>query len=201
MDVIIIFNGLGNQMSQYAFYLNKKNISKSTRFIFSKKSRTIHNGYELDRVFGIKYHDSLINKFLYLTFRVAGYKKHAFISKSAIRFLNFLGVKIINENDDYDFKPQYLRSSKGIKFYVGGWHSEKYFMAIKDTILKTFQFNPENIGIEINKHTIHLMGMVSSQNEKNDAETVAWICLPDATEVINDLKVDEENESTEVFEF
>ncbi|HXB28502.1 MAG TPA: alpha-1,2-fucosyltransferase [Puia sp.] len=148
MDVIIIFNGLGNQMSQYAFYLNKKNISKSTRFLFSKKSNNIHNGYELDRVFGIKYHDSLINKFLYLTFRIAGYKKYAFISKPAIRFLNFLGIKIINENDDYDFKSEYLRPSKGIKFYVGGWHSEKYFMAIKDTILKTFQFNPENIGIK-----------------------------------------------------
>ena len=148
MDVIIVFNGLGNQMSQYSFYLNKKNISKSTRFIFSKKSRTIHNGYELDRVFGIKYHDSLINKFLYLTFRIAGYKNHAFISKPVIRFLNFIGIKIINENDDYDFKPEYLRPSKGIKFYVGGWHSEKYFVAIKDTILKTFQFNPGNIGIE-----------------------------------------------------
>ncbi len=148
MDVIIIFNGLGNQMSQYAFYLNKKNISKSTRFLFSKKSKNIHNGYELDRVFGIKYHDSLINKFLYLIFRVAGYKKYAFISKPAIRSLNFLGIKIINENDDYNFKPEYLRPSKGIKFYVGGWHSEKYFMAIKDAILKTFQFNSENIGVK-----------------------------------------------------
>ena len=63
MDVIIIFNGLGNQMSQYAFYLNKRNISKSTRFLYSKKSNNIHNGYELDRVFGIKYHDTPINKF------------------------------------------------------------------------------------------------------------------------------------------
>jgi Glycosyl transferase family 11 len=148
MDVIIIFNGLGNQMSQYAFYLNKKNISKSTRFLFSKKSNNIHNGYELDRVFGIKYHDSLFNKFLYLIFRVAGYKKHAFISKPAIQFLNYLGIKIINENDDYDFKSEYLRTSKGIKFYVGGWHSEKYFIDIKDIILNTFQFNLQNVGME-----------------------------------------------------
>ena len=75
MDVIVIFNGLGNQMSQYAFYLNKKRISKSTRFLFSKKSNKIHNGYELDSVFGIKYHDSIINKILYLIFLAAGYKK------------------------------------------------------------------------------------------------------------------------------
>ena len=38
--------------------------------------------------------------------------------------------------------------SRGIKFYVGGWHSEKYFADIKDTILNTFQFNLENIGKE-----------------------------------------------------
>lgn len=78
MDVIVIFNGLGNQMSQYAFYLNKKRISKSTRFLFSKKSTKIHNGYELDNVFGIKYHDTYINKLLYIFFLAAGYKKSAF---------------------------------------------------------------------------------------------------------------------------
>jgi hypothetical protein len=148
MDVIVVFNGLGNQMSQYAFYLNKRKISKSTRFLFSRKSINIHNGYELERVFGIKYHDSLVNKFLFLIFRVAGYKKHRFISNPVVRILNFLGIEIINENDDYEFKSEYLRPSRGIKFYAGGWHSEKYFIDIKDTILNTFQFNLQNIGME-----------------------------------------------------
>jgi len=148
MDVVIIFNGLGNQMSQYAFYLKKKKLSKSTRFLFSKKSQKIHNGYELDNVFGIKYYDSLINKVLYLIFRIVDYKKFTFISKPIIRIFNFLGIVIINENDDYNFKPNYLQSSRGIKFYVGGWHSEKYFVDIRDTILNTFQFNFENIGKE-----------------------------------------------------
>ena len=115
MDVVIIFNGLGNQMSQYAFYLEKKKISKSTRFIFSKKSRKIHNGYEFDKVFGIKYYDSLINKILYLIFIITGYKKFTFISKPIIRIFNFLGLIIINENDDYNFKPDYLQSSPGNK--------------------------------------------------------------------------------------
>lgn len=146
MDVILIFNGLGNQMSQYAFYLKKKKLSKSTRFLFSKKSKKIHNGYELDNVFGIKYYDSLINKILYLIFRIVDYKKFTLISKPIIRILNFFGIIIINENDDYNFKPEYLQSSKGIRFYVGGWHSEKYFIDIKDTILNTFQFDFENIG-------------------------------------------------------
>jgi Glycosyl transferase family 11 len=148
MDVIILFNGLGNQMSQYAFYLNKKRISESTRFLFSKKSIKIHNGFELGNVFGIKYNENAIDKFLYFIFRIVSYKKYTSISKPIIRILNLLGVTIVNENDDYNFKPEYLQPSKGIKFYVGGWHSEKYFVDIRDTILNTFKFNSENVGEE-----------------------------------------------------
>jgi hypothetical protein len=148
MDVILIFNGLGNQMSQYAFYLNKKRISDSTRFIFSKKSSKNHNGYELDSVFGIEYHDSIMNKILYLIYRIAGYKKFVIISGPIIRILNMMGITIVCENDDYNFKPEYLRPSRGIKFYVGGWHSEKYFIDIKDTIQKTFHFRLQNLGNE-----------------------------------------------------
>jgi hypothetical protein len=148
MDVVVIFNGLGNQMSQYAFYLSKANVSKSTRFLFSKKSNKIHNGYELNSVFGIEYNDSLINKVLYFIFRVAGYKKFPFISGPVIRILNFLGISIVNENDDYNFKPEYLLPSKGLKFYVGGWHSEKYFLSVKDRVRNAFEFNLNNIGKE-----------------------------------------------------
>ncbi len=145
MDVVVIFNGLGNQMSQYAFYLEKKKISKSTRFLFSKKSKNIHNGFELEKVFGIKHHDALFNKLLYLIYITLSYEKFGFISKPFITLLNLIGIRIVNENDDYDFNPDYLKSSRGIKFYVGGWHSEKYFADIKDTIQKVFQFNPDKI--------------------------------------------------------
>jgi hypothetical protein len=145
MDVVVIFNGLGNQMSQYALYLEKKKISKSTRYLFSKKSKNIHNGFELEKVFGIKYYEPLINKFLYLIFIMLDYKKFSRISKPFIRLLNSLGISIISENDDYNFNPDYLKPSRGIKFYVGGWHSEKYFSDIKDTIEKVFEFNPDKI--------------------------------------------------------
>jgi Glycosyl transferase family 11 len=148
MDVVLIFNGLGNQMSQYAFYLHKRKISNSTRFLFSKKSSKIHNGYELDSVFGIKNHDSLSSKILYLIFSIVGYKKYTWISKPVIGIFNFMGIAIINENDDYNFKPEYLQPSRGIKFYVGGWHSEKYFIDIKDQVLNAFQFHEEKMGKE-----------------------------------------------------
>jgi hypothetical protein len=142
----MLFNGLGNQMSQYAFYLNKKRISRSTRFMFSKKSQQIHNGYELENVFGIKYYDALTNKILYFIFNIIEYKKFTIISKPIIRLFKLVGIGVVNENEDYNFKAENLNSSKGLKFYVGGWHSEKYFVDIKDTILNTFQFKLKNLG-------------------------------------------------------
>lgn len=159
MDVIIIFNGLGNQMSQYAFF-QRKNFFNTSRFIFSKKSNNVHNGYELDNVFRIKYHDSLINKALYLIFSIAGYRKFAAISKPASRILKWFGVTIIYENDDYNFKPEYLLPSKGIRFYVGGWHSEKYFIDVQDMVLKTFHFNLENIG----KKNLEVLNQIKKSN-------------------------------------
>ena len=51
MDVIVLSNGLGNQMSQYAFYLQKKSYNNSTYFISFCND---HNGLELDKVFKIK---------------------------------------------------------------------------------------------------------------------------------------------------
>ena len=55
MDIVLIFNGLGNQMSQYAFYLAKKKRNPKTKFLHYPDWGTYqHNGYELDKIFGIR---------------------------------------------------------------------------------------------------------------------------------------------------
>jgi len=149
MDVILIFNGLGNQMSQYAFFLKKRQVCSSVRFIFERKSKKIHNGYELDKVFGIKQKTTFFNKLLYYIYLTVGYKKLRFISKPIIRLLNLLGIAIYNENDNYAFQPELMRPSHGVKFYEGGWHSEKYFKDIKDQVFEAFQFDIARIG-EVN---------------------------------------------------
>lgn len=146
MDVILIFNGLGNQMSQYAFYLKKKQTSGSARFIFEKKSKKVHNGYELDSVFGIKEQDTVANKTLYYIYLALGYRKLRFVTQPIIRLLNLLGFSAFNENDNYAFQPELLPPSSGVKFYVGGWHSEKYFRDIKEKVLNAFQFDTAKLG-------------------------------------------------------
>ncbi|MHA4807816.1 alpha-1,2-fucosyltransferase, partial [Flavitalea flava] len=53
---------------------------------------------------------------------------------------------LFEENDNYNFQPEFLQSSSGIKFYLGGWHSEKYFRDIKDRVQQAFQFDSSKIG-------------------------------------------------------
>lgn len=140
MDVIVICNGLGNQMSQYAFYLEKKRIDPTTRFIYDKKSWNDHNGYELDAVFGISYRDSLRNQFLFFLFRILGIKKYPSVTKYLIKTLNILGISLIEETRNYDYSAQLMKPKGGIRFFYGGWHSEKYFLQSKDMILDRYQF-------------------------------------------------------------
>jgi hypothetical protein len=141
MDVVIIFNGLGNQMSQYAFYLQKKNVDKSTYFIPFCRD---HNGLELNSVFKIETKEAFIQKMLYILFRVLLTDKVKIISYPVKLVLNLLNCKIVKENFDYNYKKDYSQPSRGITFYYGGWHTEKYFFESKNTILKTFEFEEYN---------------------------------------------------------
>lgn len=140
MDIVIICNGLGNQMSQYAFFLQKKSINKSTRFMFDRRSAGAHNGYELCRIFGIDFKETFSDKLLFLLFRILEIKKIPVLSKPLIGILNFLGMRIVREKENYDFDESNMNHSRGIRFYFGGWHSEKYFKSNKSQILDAFDF-------------------------------------------------------------
>jgi hypothetical protein len=144
MDVVLIFNGLGNQMSQYAFYLQKKNIDKSTRFMFDKRSGGTHNGYELERVFNIGYKEGFYDSVLFLLFRILCVKKYPAFSKPVLKFLNLIGISLVEESENYDFDEKFLKPSKGIRFLYGGWHSEKYFYSNKNQVLETFKLNVDD---------------------------------------------------------
>lgn len=64
MDVVIVFNGLGNQMSQYAFFLSKKKFVKSCRYLYFT-SGCSHNGSELDKLFNVRFPQTFFNRFLH----------------------------------------------------------------------------------------------------------------------------------------
>lgn len=140
MDVVVIFNGLGNQMSQYAFYLQKKEIDNSTYTISFCND---HNGLEIDSLFNLRWQEKIMNKFLYLLFRLMITKRLKLFSSPLQTLLKLIGCRIINENYDYDFNAKYLVPSTGITFYFGGWHNEKYFIGVKDSVKSAFHFTKE----------------------------------------------------------
>lgn len=137
MNVIIVFNGLGNQMSQYAFYLQHKKNNKSTYFI---PFCSDHNGLELESVFGVDCKASFSQRIFYLLFRILLTDKMKWVSSPIQKILHLFNCSIVKENFDYNFKSEYLKPSKGITFYYGGWHTEKYFVGAKDIVDEVFEF-------------------------------------------------------------
>ncbi len=142
MDVVLIFNGLGNQMSQYAFYLAKRERNSHCVAVFNYHSRKEHNGFELGDIFGIYLNKNLKSRILQLICRI--YTSTRFSKIKGV--MRLLGVRIINETPNYDYTPKMLNPypALGINFYEGGWHSEKYFVAQKNEVKSIFRFPPIN---------------------------------------------------------
>ena len=74
MEYIVILNGLGNQMSQYAFYLKKKKHNNNIKYIINSNE---HNGFELNKLFNLNLSYSILP---YILFRILAAKKFNTIS-------------------------------------------------------------------------------------------------------------------------
>lgn len=136
MNVILLFNGLGNQMSQYAFYLAKSQKELTVIPMYYYNEGLSHNGYELDRIFSIRTNNSFLHHWLKSFFI-------KYLQKGKVFNFSQKFVRIIEEPKDYEFNEDlFSKRSLGINFYWGGWHSEKYFKNIEPKIREVFTFNP-----------------------------------------------------------
>ena len=144
MDVVLIFNGLGNQMSQYAFYLAKKRYNKNTTCIYYN-SIAQHNGFELDRLFGIILPQGKRENQYYIIFKEL--IKQSIYIKVIRKLLNLFHIISINsENINYHFDQRKLIKGKALlNFYFGGWHSYKYVEIVEKEIKSLFVFNQKLI--------------------------------------------------------
>lgn len=153
--IIRITGGIGNQMFQYALklkfdYLLQQNNLIDTRYY---EINSVHNGYELDRVFGInadKYNGKLKP--------IA--ETHPFFYKLCFKFgIRFLkSRKRLTEIRTGFFSNVFYFDSD--KCYLDGyWQSEEYFNDIEAEVRKIFKF-PEFIETE----NVKLMKTISGQN-------------------------------------
>ncbi|SDK81065.1 Glycosyl transferase family 11 [Pedobacter sp. ok626] len=134
MKIVKFLGGLGNQMFQYAFYLSlRKNFNNVKADISNFKNYTLHQGFELNRIFNIdldlasSFSIDLYNihnrKWMYRKLRsILGLKKAYFI-----------------EAEEFQYRPQ-IYQNVAPTYYDGYWQNENYFSDIEGQLRKAFEF-------------------------------------------------------------
>lgn len=130
----LVFNGgLGNQMFQYAFYLQLKKRHPLDIFLFDiEQAQTCHNGFELNKIFHCDCYNNTRN-----------YRRLK-------RYLPNLSDKfyIVKQAHSLEFDNGLMRTSHLLTRYEGFWQSEKYFFPIEQTVRESFSFNIELLNNE-----------------------------------------------------
>ena len=137
MDVILVYNGLGNQMSQYALYLKKKTMGQKVSCVFKN---TAHNGIELNRLFGINIENSILSPFYSFLVLVFSYTKFGPFLDFVKRILDLFCIKGIMESGDYTYHPEVLERKSGLIIVAGGWHHYRYLDNIEEKIRDIYKF-------------------------------------------------------------
>ena len=139
---IILSGGLGNQMFQYALYMALKEKKINVKLDISLYYLTnMHNGFELEKCFGINEAIIKYNKWHLLKLRFALKYK----------------LKSVVFSDSLCFNKEVFNTS--CKYVNGNWQSEKYFMQIENMIRDKFVF--QNIDAENRKIAIEMANSTS----------------------------------------
>jgi hypothetical protein len=72
---------------------------------------------------------------------------------------------------------------------------------IKEALHDFGHINTLTVDVKLEDNVVHLTGNVSSEEQKDDAETIAWMCMPDAVNVINNIIIGGGSEYKEELEF
>ena len=125
MRLIKMIGGLGNQMFIYAFYLQMRKRFPGTRIDLSDmRHYHAHNGYELDRVFGIS-------------------DREFCIAKPLKKVLEFLFFKVILERKQNLETMEAFTKSYAYPFlyFKGFYQSERFFKDVEDEVRQAFAFD------------------------------------------------------------
>lgn len=151
MMVVCFGDGLGNQMFQYAFFYSLKEKYPSSRikmdinYIYGP---IMHNGFELDSVFGIEREECVHAEALiladYFPQHLKRYIPINFLHK--IRRVLFGNKKtFIVQEDATVFYPEVYQLNPLFSYmFRGAWVNERYFQDYKEALIKIFSFPPIN---------------------------------------------------------
>ena len=118
IHIILLFNGIGNQLSQYALY---KQIRSENKFTFLINNCSIIPGYtkgldilEIEPTVEKDLMNKLLSKVIIFYLKVLGQNKFLLLKKMSYFLSNILSIKIINETN-------YPSKKRFINIYADGW--------------------------------------------------------------------------------
>lgn len=163
-DIVLVFNGLGNQMSQYAFYLAKKeNNSNVYCLYYPSDNIEQHNRFELNKIFNIKLDKGVKYFLIRKLYRAYLNKDKQDINGKVSRLiLKYTSVNFLLENfSTHEFNASLLENNTGVTFYWGGWHCEKYFESIKEKLISTYHFSLEKNDVKNQQVLLDILNKTS----------------------------------------
>lgn len=148
---MIILGGLGNQMFQYAFVIALRELGKKVELDTSMYNfMVMHNGYELERVFGIK-EETVCKKGFHLYF---------------LRALNRFKPNNIATFDKFVFDVDALFHTK--HYIWGFWQDERYFEKVDIQVRNIFSFKDvDNFNMTI-AHEMKMKNSVAMHIRRGD---------------------------------
>ena len=141
MKIVEFIGGLGNQMFQFALLTALKRAFPEEEVkgdISQFEAYRLHNGYELDRIFGIRIGEASPEEIRRLRFVFPNY-----LFSRAYRRLPacFQKKTYCREALDMTWDPTVL-TKKGDRYFSGYWQNERYFVQAAEDIRKAFAFSP-----------------------------------------------------------
>jgi len=137
MKIVNMLGGLGNQMFVYAMYLALKEAHPNEEILFCRRSYKgypLHNGYELDNIFGINAPEASMIQLTRVAYPFFNYK-----SWQIMHHFFPLRKSMSSGTTQFQFDYDQVTREDNV-FYDGYWQNEKYFMSIRDKVIEAFTF-------------------------------------------------------------
>lgn len=145
--IVLLQNGLGNQMFEYAFYLAMKQKYPDTiisTYLFQRRSD--HNGLEINSLFQIAWDEDRRWDFMVRFCRKCYYLSRskgltALCAHIALKVLDALHMGLCIEKPEIPYRQSDYVWKNHYRIFWGGWMSEQWFASVKDRIRQDFTFD------------------------------------------------------------